>query len=242
MGNVIGYLTYDGKDSRDFGVIVSSVGTHNAPKRVVEEVAIPGRNGTLTIDGGRFENITISYIAMIMRDFPKRFDEFKAFLMSHKGYKRLEDSFSPEYYRLAKIHDEINPSVVTWDAAGKFEIPFDCDPRRFLKDGEEPIAIDGTDTVYNPTYFDAKPLLRINIVNPLMPCNVVINGKTIGIDATVSSHIVIDLETMNAYNGSINMNDKVSIPDGVALKPGDNIITVGSNIGELTITPRWWTV
>lgn len=242
MGNVIGYLTYDGKDSHDFGVIVSSVGTHNAPQRVVEDVSIPGRNGTLTIDGGRFENITISYIAMIMQDFPKRFDEFKAFLMSRRGYKRLEDSFSPEYYRLAKIHDEINPSVVTWDAAGKFEIPFDCDPRRFLKDGEQPIVINGTDTVYNPTYFDAKPLLQIDVVNPLDFASVVINGNTIELNAVMSSHVVIDLETMNAYNGSINLNDKVSIPDGIALVPGENVITKDSGIRTLNVIPRWWTV
>lgn len=235
MGNVIGHIVYDGVDSRDFGVIVSSVGTHNAPQRVVEEVAIPGRNGTLTIDNGRFENITIPYIAMILHDFADKFDNFKAFLLSRKGYKRLEDSFSPNYYRLAKIHSEITPSVVTWDVAGKFEIPFDCDPRRFLKSGEDPIEFSASGNIYNPTYYDAKPLLLVEGNG-----TVSLNSKVITVSG-ISNYVYIDLESLNAYNGNTNMNDKVSLPDNATLVPGENTITL-NGVTKVTITPRWWTV
>ena len=235
MGNVIGYLTYDGKDCRDFGVIVSSMNTHNAPQRVVEEIAIPGRNGTLTIDGGRFENITISYIAMILNNFNDNFDAFKAFLMSCKGYKRLEDSFNPAYYRLAKLHDVIEPSVITWDAAGKFEIPFDCDPRRFLKEGEEEITFTSSGKLFNPTYYDAKPLLKV-VGNG----TITINSKTINVSNN-STYVYIDLETLNAYTGTTNMNGNVSIPDGKVLSTGENNITLAS-VSSVVITPRWWTV
>lgn len=235
MGNVIGYLTYDGKDSRDFGVIVGSINTHNTPERVVEEVPIPGRNGTLTIDGGRFENIEISYKAMILNDFVDKFDEFKAFLLSHSGYARLEDSFSPSYYRLAKIHDAFEPSVITFDIAGRFDIPFDCDPRRFLKSGEKAVKFTDDGIIHNPTYFDAKPLLRV-VGNG----TITINDK----DVTVSdnlSYVYIDLESFNAYHENVNMNNKVSIADGISLKAGDNTIYL-SGVTEVQITPRWWTI
>jgi phage-related protein len=53
---------------------------------------------------------------------------------------------------------------------------------------------------------------------------------------------MIDLETMSAYNGSTNMNDKVSIEDGTVLASGDNNISVSSGITSVTITPRWWTI
>ena len=236
MGNVIGHLTYDGRDSRDFGVIVSSINTHTAPQRAVEEVVVAGRNGTLTIDQGRFENVVISYVAMILDGFADKFDEFKAFIMSRKGYKRLEDSFNPAYYRLAKLHDAIEPEATLMDAAGKFEIPFDCDPRRFLKSGEDEITLTANGVIYNPTYYDAKPLLKVTGTGTIN-----INGKIITITEN-STYIMIDLETLNAYNGSTNMNDKVSIADGTVLVSGDNSITLANTITSVVITPRWWTI
>lgn len=235
MGNVIGNLIYDGKDSRDFGVLVGSINTHNAPERVVESVSIPGRNGTLTIDGGRFENIMISYKAMILNDFVDKFDEFKAFLLSHIGYTRLEDSFSPAYYRLAKVHDAFEPSVILFDAAGKFDIPFDCDPRRFLKSGEKFTTFNDDGVIHNPTYFDAKPLLRVVGVGI-----VAINEKEIEITEN-ESYVYIDLESLNAYHESTNMNNKVSIEDGISLKAGDNTINI-NGVTEIQVTPRWWTI
>lgn len=236
MGNVIGYLTYNGRDCRDFGVVVSSIGTHKTPVREVEDVVVAGRNGTLTIDKGRFENIELSYIAMILDDFNVNFDAFKAFLMSCKGYKRLEDSFDPAYFRLAKIHNDINPKVITLDAAGKFEIPFDCDPRRFLKEGEDIITLTASGMIYNPTYYDAKPLLKVTGTG-----TVTINSKVITI-TTNPTYVFIDLETLNAYNGSTNMNDKVSIADDTVLVSGENTITLANTITSVDITPRWWTI
>ncbi len=235
MGNVIGNLIYDGKDSRDWGVIVGSINTHNAPQRVVEEVAIPGRNGTLTIDSGRFENIVISYKAMILSDFADKFDEFKAFLLSRVGYARLEDSFNPSFYRMAKVHDAFEPSVILFDAAGKFEIPFDCDPRRFLKSGEKVITFTVNGTIQNPTYFDAKPLLRVEGTG-----TITINSKVITITEN-QTYIYIDLESLNAYHETTNMNNKVSIEDGIVLKPGNNTINI-SGVTEVRVTPRWWTI
>ena len=236
MGNVIGYLAYDGRDCRDFGVVVSSMGTHNAPQRAVEDVIVAGRNGTLTIDMGRFENITISYVAMILENFADRFDEFKAFLMSRKGYKRLEDSFNPAYYRLAKLHEVIEPEATLMDHAGKFNIPFDCDPRRFLKSGDEEITLTATGMIHNPTYFDAKPLLKVTGTG-----TITIGTKVITITNN-STYVLIDLETMSAYNNGTNMNDKVSIADGTVLASGDNNIVLANTITSVVITPRWWTI
>ena len=236
MGNVIGYLTYDGKDLRDFGVVASSIGTHNAPQRSVEDVVVAGRNGTLTIDMGRFENIMISYVAMILDDFAERFDEFKAFMMSRRGYKRLEDTFNPSYYRLAKLHEVIEPEATLMDKAGKFEIPFDCDPRRFLKSGDEAITLTANSVIYNPTYYDAKPLLRVVGTGTIM-----IGTKAVTITEN-STYVYIDLETMSAYNGNTNMNQYVSIADGTVLASGDNTITLANTITSVDITPRWWPI
>lgn len=233
MGNVISYLTYDGKDSRDFDMYVGSTGIHGAPERDIEEVEIPGRNGTLTIDHGRFRNILVTYPCMILKDYARNIEDLKAFMQAHVGYARLEDAFMPEYYRLARFEliEDNKPTLM--DRAGAFTMTFNCDPRKFLKDGEQPIALSETSQIYNPTLFTAKPLLEVTGAGDLW-----INNKKITI--TTSSTVYIDLETMNAYNG-VNMNQYVSIQDGAGLKPGNNDIILDDNM-TCVIYPKWWTV
>ena len=55
---MINYFTFDGKTSTDFGMYISGSGTYNAPERDVTTYNIPGRNGDLIVDNGRFLNTT----------------------------------------------------------------------------------------------------------------------------------------------------------------------------------------
>ena len=57
------WFIYDGKNSKDYGVYISGMQTYNAPERDVTSLEIPGRNGELTIDNGRYKNINITYPA-----------------------------------------------------------------------------------------------------------------------------------------------------------------------------------
>ena len=63
------HIIIAGRDLADFGVYISGNGTYNAPARDVKSVAIPGRNGELTLDNGRFKNVTVKYPAFIVEDF-----------------------------------------------------------------------------------------------------------------------------------------------------------------------------
>ena len=54
------YFIYNGKDSRDMGVILESLPPITRPKRRMETLTIPGRNGTLCIDEGTYESNPIS--------------------------------------------------------------------------------------------------------------------------------------------------------------------------------------
>ena len=61
---MIGYIVYGGKCSKDYGLYVSGSGTFNAPERDVDLVEVPGKNGTLVLDNGRFKNIPVTYPAL----------------------------------------------------------------------------------------------------------------------------------------------------------------------------------
>ena len=163
-GNVFKGFTFDGVDSKDYGVYISGDGVFNSPERSAEMVEIPGRNGDLVIDRGRFGNIEVTYPASIAADneadFAAGISELRNFLSSRVGYCRLEDEYNPDEYRLAVYRRglEVSPAQLK---AGGFEIVFDCMPQRFLKSGEDPVPITSGGTITNPTLFPAPPLLQV---------------------------------------------------------------------------------
>lgn len=237
MGLAYEYLTYNGKSSRDFEVWISGNGTFDAPERDVESVSVPGRNGDLHIDNGRFKNIAITYPAFITKNFRHNFDAFKAYMLSQRGYKRLMDSYNPEYYRLAAYKNAISPDMAPLNRAGSFEIVFDCDPRRFLVAGEKSVRFTAAGSMRNPTLYDAKPLIRAYGTGYF-----IIAGIRITI-TSANSYTDIDCELQEAYKGSTSCNNNITLNNGEfpALKSGKNTISM-SGISRLEITPRWWTV
>ena len=69
------YLIYNGKNTLDFGIGISGSGTFSAPKRDLDTVSVPGRSGDLTMDNGRYNNITVTYPCYMYKDFAKNIDD-----------------------------------------------------------------------------------------------------------------------------------------------------------------------
>lgn len=237
MGLVYEYLTYDGVSSEDFNVHISGDGTYDAPQRDVETISIAGKNGDLHLDNGRFNNIEIRYSAFCVDNFAHNYGAFKAFLTSKRGYKRLEDTYHPEYYRRAAYNDKLTPSMTPRNLAGSFDIVFDCDPRCFLKSGEVEREVVSGGYIKNPTLFDANPLIRAYGSGTLA-----INDVSVRI-STSGTYTDIDCDIQEAYEGSINRNGNISLVSGEfpKLKAGLNSITY-TGLSKVIITPNWWTV
>ena len=165
-GDIYKAFSFDNTSSRNFGVYITGSAVYNAPERDVEMVTVPGRNGNLVVDNGRFENIEVTYPAGIFAeteaDFAQAISDLRNFLCSRKGYCRLTDEYNPDEYRLGiyKSGLEVEPSQLK---AGEFELIFDCKPQRFLTSGEEEVDVLNPvpTTIINPTLFDSQPLLEI---------------------------------------------------------------------------------
>ena len=108
MGNS---LIFDGINSADYGVILSGGGTYATPERDVTVVSVPGRNGDVILDNGRYNNIQIVYTAGISKGFETKFLPFIGALKAVKGYAKLFDSYHPEEFRLASFRSELVPEV-----------------------------------------------------------------------------------------------------------------------------------
>ena len=131
------YFIYDGKKSSDFGVYISGSGTYGGPERDMEAVSIPGKNGDLLLDNGRWKNKTLSYPAFIPKTFSRDIEPFRAWLLSSPGYKRLEDSYHPDEFRKACYRSGLDPKTGVMNFSGEFELAFDVMPPRYLKSGEK---------------------------------------------------------------------------------------------------------
>lgn len=231
------YLIYDDINSADYNVFISGESTYSTPQKDIEIIAIPGRNGTLSIDNNRFANIDIDYPAFIAYDFRHNFDSFKAALMSVKGYAKLADTYDAEHYRRARFHSAIEPTMDQLNRHGKFNITFDCDPRRFLKIGDSVRDFTASANVKNPTLYSALPLIRAYGTGSFT-----IGSVSVAI-STASTYTDIDCETQEAYKGATNCNGNITLTNGKfpALEPGINAISM-SGITKLEIRPRWWTI
>jgi phage-related protein len=231
-------FTFNGVNSAVYGLTVTGAGTYNAPARDIESVAIPGRNGELTLDNGRFKNITVTYPAFVVPPFLENMRKIRAWLCSVRGYARLVDDYDPQYFRLARFVDGLEVEAKAINTAGEMNIQFDCMPQRFSIDGEFgiryfPVARGATIT--NPEAFPALPIIKTNRAG-----TITVNGKEFTVPAADGGELTIDCEIQAAYSGNVSYNSLVS-GEWPVLDPGENTLSwTAGMVGE--IIPRWWTV
>lgn len=227
------WLTFDGVSLKDFGVYINGGGTFNAPARSREVISVPGRNGDLIIDNGRYENTDVVYHAFIYRDFSVNVEGLRNLLLSRTGYVRIEDTYHPDEFRMGVYTGNFQADVVDWLEAGEFDLTFNCKPQRFLKSGEDAITFTSGGSVLNETMQTTKPLLRVYGTGTFS-----IGGATMTI-SSANVYTDIDCDLMDAFKGTTNCNGNIS-GTFAALAPGDNAVTLGSGITKIEITPRWW--
>lgn len=219
-------LTFDGINSLDYGIYITGEAVYNAPERAVEMVTIPGRNGALAIDQGRFENIEVTYpcgcFADTQADFASKVSAFRNAIASRYSYKRLTDEYNADEYRLGLYKSGLEVSAISYHRAGEFDITFDCKPQRFLLDGDTPYdfvtSYDGLlddDSVQltdeNGNDLEGGIAVNMSLANPTpfasKPLLIVTGSGTVDIGSqlitisgiTASTVIYIDCETMEIY-------------------------------------------
>ena len=184
-----GKIIFGGVDSSEYGIYISGEGVYNAPERVVEFVEVPGRNGAIAMDQGRYENISVTYPAMYLgkdqEEFREKLSDFRNAILSQKGYQRLEDSYHPDEYRMGVYASGLEVTKVFRKMrGGEFELTFNCKPQRWLSVGALPIPVDSGDVLQNPTVFDSSPLLEVEGYG-----NISFNGYDINLRNAVVGNI-----------------------------------------------------
>ena len=186
-----GSLIFGGVDSSEYGIYLSGEGVYNAPERAVEVVDVPGRNGSVIIDQGHWNNIEVVYKAGVFganqETFSEKLSAFRNAILSQTGYQRLSDTYHPEEFRMGAYVSGLEVSPASYNRHGEFELIFNCKPQRWLVDGDLPIPLNSGDVLQNPTEYESSPLLISEGRG-----NIYFNGYSIGL--------------INEPTGLINMN------------------------------------
>lgn len=232
---------FDGQSSSNYGMIISGSGTFNAPQRDVKTVSVSGRNGDLIIDNGRYLNTTVTYPVTIFRDFASRAQAARSWLLSGTGYKRLEDDYDTDHFRMSAFSGPLDFDVKLLNYIGETTLKFNCKPQRFLKCGEYPVAVTSGMVLHNPTAFPALPLITLYGTGGGA---LIIGDTTVAIN-TLIDQITLDCELQDAYRhvgdgAPENKNRSIYAPKFPVLQPGDNKILFYGDITGATIIPRWW--
>lgn len=213
-------ITYGGIDSADYGIYISGEGVFNAPKRAVDLVEVPGRNGALALDKGYWENIKVTYPCFVyeadLDTFAQTLSDFRNALKSQTGYQRLTDSIHADEYRLAVYADEFEVDPLKYNTLGEFDLVFNCKPQRFLTSGETLVTVVNNGSIVNLTSFDCQPTIEVKGYGTLTFNNysITLNNETFG---TIDMSNRIRRTTINSAEvdysgliGSFNTGDTIT--------------------------------
>lgn len=235
-------IIWDGISSDSLNCIVERYPVYTIPKRKQSAISVPGRNGDLLLQQQAYSNYIQGYDVYLSgpRNKSKLPEVARAVAawLNVGGYRKLVDDYTPGSFRMAFFQGPADFENI-FNLYGRATLEFNCKPQRFLDSGETPETITASGgSITNPTAYGAKPVI---IVSGNGAANLKI-GEFACTLSNIDGSIELDSDTENAYSGTTNLNNTVTIPEFPELTPGTNIVTWTGGITSVEIIPRWWTL
>lgn len=224
----------------DLHTLVQHPPEYAFPEKDCEATHVPGRNGDIVVDTGSWKNVNRTYnLAIDARkiSYTEVASKLVQWLHSASGYARLEDSYEPDFYRMAMYKDQGTLTNI-YNKAGTIDVTFNCKPQRYFKSGEEPSIFTQGMEYRNPTDFPSKPQI---IVRGSGSGDIFIGNYHMKV-LDIRDGMVIDSDIQDTYLGNTNCNNCVAFDEYPMIVAGNNNITFTGGITSLEIIPRWWTL
>lgn len=215
----------------DFGIIVTKKPNIPIPQRNVEYIKVPGRNGSLAIDEGTYDNIIIAIDCGFKdKSFVEKIDEIKAWL-SGKEDKLIFSNDEEKYYPAQVVNSyDIIPSIKN---LAQFTVAFNCQPYKMsLNNGKKTIT--NSTSISNPGSLYSEPSLKVYGSGNL---SVTVNSDTFSI-LDVIDYVTIDSTLKDCYKDNQPVNNKMN-GDFPIFKTGKNQISWIGNVEKIDIIPNW---
>lgn len=203
------------------------------PQRDTQVIDVPGRNGSLLIDNGRYIDVQRNYV-VVVPDYRQCLELLNDLGRKQDKWYNLADGWDATSYMQARY---INSRLMKFVGdTVLIELQFIRKPQFFLRSGSMQVTMTESGSITNPTDYEALPLIRVYGTGKLT-----IGSTTIEV-LTNSSYIDIDSDTQDAYHWNSSRNSNIRLSSGEFFKftAGTNNIDFPSTITKIYITPRWW--
>lgn len=250
----MGVITFDGRQSSAYGIVVEHFPDYTMPKPDYEIIHVPGKNGDIIIDKGSFQNIERKYEVALANDplatGAKKFNELITrlgeWLYPTVGYGRLSDDYDSTHFYMASFQNGLSIKNIE-NYGARATVSFNCKPFRYLNIGEQSISYSTSPSTLNNnvTAFHSMPLLKLKIHAKSTETNLTVAGISVKINTTkildrltgVDRIVTLDCELQDFYyeptsGDVINLNDCIKTPQGFPKLLGrtDYIITPQANV------------
>ena len=231
------YAIYKGTSNADIGVFMEQLPDEIRPRRNIEEIQIPGKDGRAAVDLGSYD---IGQTSMKVNCNGHTPTEVYAWL---RGEGWLTTSNDPEYMRWVSFYDQIGDSRFRTAEAcyDTLNIPMRVQPYKYLVNAADDYMDLTEEKVFEGKgNDDALPVLEITGSGDI---NLMINGMTVLIDG-LNGTLMLDCDTKTPYtdeNGVMQFaGRKVTVIDEwPRLLPGSNAVSWTGSVSRLRIRP-WW--
>lgn len=169
----------------EFGGRILKAPSHSIAERDFELIEIPGKNGALFVDNGKYRNVPYEIPICLMPFLSETTARQLAYaiidwLAPLKGYYEYRDTYNPGYFTRAVLTniDEIKrelPNLLTT------KLSFSREPYWYRTDGLNEIEFSNDKTpviLNNPEPFEALPIITLYDIETTEKAAVNINGST----------------------------------------------------------------
>lgn len=233
------YISYNGRRSDEFYLYIDSELKLVSAKPDIEEVEVPGRDGSVLVSNDRLKAIsqTIPFVLKIPYNSPYSFHEIVAQIqewLSPRSWRPLDFSWDPHHYYSAVVLEDFEIAAQT-SHFGKLAVTFKIQPFKHLSDSGNQVRVTNGMVLNNPTRYIAKPVVSIRGSG-----NVTVR---LG-DSSMSFRNVERLVYVDCDHGTVFVDDtsamnKVLSNNLFELKPGPNTVSISNSSFEVTVSPMW---
>ncbi|MGK8429223.1 phage tail family protein [Bacillus cereus] len=218
----------DNQLASDYGICMVERPVIPTAEQEIEYIEVPGRHGSLTKKGA-FKDVPlkIKFNMLEEENIKPLVRRMKTWLMNGKTLYFTDD----DVYRKIK-HVVIRDIANEIEEHGEFEVDFTLDPFEYTEDANIMLSTPGA--IYNPGTMESTPMLFIAGNGTF---RIFINDVSFQIK-DVNGSVVIDSELLEAYSGTVSMNDKM-IGGFPEFQIGENKIEWSGAIQFISIQPRW---
>lgn len=264
----MGVITFDGRQSSAYGIVVEHFPDYAMPKPDYEIIHVPGKNGDIIIDKGSFQNIERKYEVALANDplatGAKKFNELITrlgeWLYPTVGYSRLSDDYDSTHFYMASFQNGLSIKNIE-NYGARATVSFNCKPFRYLNIGTESTAYTSNRITItnNLTAFSSMPLFKLTIHGRSTATNFNVGAITITINTnsimnkvwedsrTSDCIIILDCELQECYCEKttvdgikiVNLNDCIQTPQGFPMFLANTNYMVTPEITEITLNNNY---